>query len=365
MWAYRNYTQTTVEFNKPCVVLYGPNGAGKTNLLEAVSLLSPGRGLRRATYSQICQQDGAASFIVNASLCHDAYGIVNIGTGLRANTASRQVHINAEPCILDELTHYCRVLWLTPLMDRLFIGPQSDRRRFLDRLVLAIDPRHGARVRDYEKMMRSRNYILQESYFDEAGLTCYEDSMAELAVAIALARNSFVALLSQELKHIEQDSFLIQAAISIKGDLEHQLNTINAEQIVENMRKTLRDNRAHDRAQGRCSIGPQRSDFCIKHAQKAISAELCSSGEQKALLLNIILAQAQLTHQVSGMFPIMLLDEIGAYLDPDNKTALLSKLQTYGGQTIITTTDISPFNTLNTLENSFQAVDICSLQQLA
>lgn len=334
------------------------NGCGKTNLLEAISLFSPGRGLRRATYKQMCAIGGDDSFVINASLQHHSYGDVNMGTRLRPASARRQVHINAQSVPIDELTQYCCISWLTPLMDKLFIGPYSERRRFLDRLVLSITPRHGAAVRDYEKMMLARNYTLQEPSWDEAALDSYEANMARLAVIIGQARNNFVTKFAQTLAKMSEQ-LAIKAVLSIKGEIEAQLLKYKAEEVEANMQQLLQENRMRDRAMGRCSSGPHRSDFCIKHAGKNMNAELCSSGEQKSLLLNLILAQAELTSEVSGITPILLFDELAAYLDIINKTAFLDKLQCYKGQIIITATDN---NLLGDLQTKAQLLDISQIQ---
>ncbi|MDN5248597.1 MAG: DNA replication/repair protein RecF [Alphaproteobacteria bacterium] len=358
LFSYRNYSDASFDFDSSCIILHGANGCGKTNLLEAISLLSPGRGLRRATYKQMCAIGGNDNFVINASLANQDYGEVNIGTGLRPASARRQVHINSQAVLIDELTQYCRISWLTPLMDKLFIGPYSDRRRFLDRLVLSITPRHGAAVRDYEKLMLARNYTLQEPSLDEAALDSYEANMARLAVIIAQARNNFVTKLAETLARMS-DQLAIKAALSIKGEIEAQLLRYKAEDAEANMQQLLHDSRMQDRAMGRCSTGTHRSDFCIKHAEKNMSAELCSSGEQKALLLNLILAQAELTKQISGMAPILLFDELVAYLDIVNKTSFLAKLQGYEGQIIITATDN---NLLGDLQTNAQLFDISQIQ---
>jgi len=347
---FRNYATLALEFAPGMVVLTGDNGAGKTNLLEAVSLLTPGRGLRRAAYGEIAREGGDGGFAVHARLAGGA-GEVEIGTGVAGGDANgdggRKLRINAAPArSVDELLDWLRVVWLTPAMDSLFRGPAGDRRRFLDRLVLAIDPRHGQRALDYEKAMRGRNRLLAEGSQDGAWFDAIEAQMVETGVAIAAARAELVRLLAAMIEKLPGDGPFPQAEIGISGDLEADSGRLPAVEIEEKFRRALVQGRVRDRAAGRTLDGPHRSDLIVRHRPKDMPAELCSTGEQKALLVGIALSHARLTGNVAGMAPILLLDEIAAHLDAGRRAALFSIIEELGGQAFMTGTDAALFSSL-------------------
>lgn len=347
---FRNYATLALEFAPGMVVLTGDNGAGKTNLLEAVSLLTPGRGLRRAAYGEIAREGGDGGFAVHARLAGGA-GEVEIGTGVAGGDANgdggRKLRINAAPArSVDELLDWLRVVWLTPAMDSLFRGPAGDRRRFLDRLVLAIDPRHDQRALDYEKAMRGRNRLLAEGSQDGAWFDAIEAQMVETGVAIAAARAELVRLLAAMIEKLPGDGPFPQAEIGISGDLEADSGRLPAVEIEEKFRRALVQGRARDRAAGRTLDGPHRSDLIVRHRPKDMPAELCSTGEQKALLVGIALSHARLTGNVAGMAPILLLDEIAAHLDAGRRAALFSIIEELGGQAFMTGTDAALFSSL-------------------
>ena len=344
--AFRNYAALSLSLAPRHIVLTGPNGAGKTNLMEAVSLLSPGRGLRRAQLADIATAGTTGGFAVNATLerAGDSY---TIGTGTAGNDGSqRKVRINGTNAkTADELLDLCRVIWLTPAMDGLFTGPAGDRRRFLDRMVLAIDPAHGRRAADYEKAMRNRNRLLEDNAAD-AWLGAAEAQLAGLGSAIIAARQELAGLLAGIVAARESDPFP-SAALSVEGELEQQARDgAVAGEIEDALIAMLRDNRMRDRAAGRTLIGPHRAEFAIRHRQKDMPAALCSTGEQKALLIGLVLAHANLTRTISGMAPIMLLDEIAAHLDPDRRAALFDQIDAVGGQAFMTGTDRNLFEAL-------------------
>jgi DNA replication and repair protein RecF len=345
---FRNYASLTLDLAPGTVVLTGDNGAGKTNLLEAVSLLTPGRGLRRAAYGEIARESGDGGFAVHANLTSEV-GDVAIGTGLVGGESEggRKVRINAAPArSADELLEWLRVVWLTPAMDSLFRGPAGDRRRFLDRLVLAIDPHHGQRALDYEKAMRGRNRLLAEGSRDGAWFDAIEAQMVETGVAIAAARAELVRLLAALIEKLPGDGPFPQADIGIAGDLEADAGRLPAVEIEEKFRHALAEGRMRDRAAGRTLDGPHRSDLIVRHRPKAMPAELCSTGEQKALLVGIALSHARLTGEMAGMAPILLLDEIAAHLDAGRRAALFSIIEELGGQTFMTGTDAALFSSL-------------------
>ncbi|MEP9386636.1 DNA replication/repair protein RecF [Mesorhizobium sp. KR9-304] len=345
---FRNYAALALDLEPGMVVFSGDNGAGKTNLLEAISLLTPGRGLRRAPYGEVAREGAAAGFAVHARL-DGPQGEFEIGTGttgLDANgEAGRRVRINSTQTTADELLEWLRVLWITPAMDALFTGPAGDRRRFLDRLVLAIDPGHGRRAQDYEKAMRGRNRLLAEGSRDRAWFDAIEMQMVEAGTAIAAARAEMVRLLAAMIDKLPESPFP-RADLALSGSLEAMVGHAPAVEIEETFRLALASGRDRDRAAGRTLDGPHRSDLLVRHRPKAMPAELCSTGEQKALLVGIVLSHARLCGEMSGSVPILLLDEIAAHLDAGRRAALFAILDELGCQTFMTGTEAALFSSI-------------------
>ena len=367
---FRNYSALKLDLDQRHVVLTGENGAGKTNLLEALSFLSPGRGLRRVAYDTVAQQlsqdlpNGndlaAGTWAVHVTM-EGAEGPVEIGTGLQAGPGGvdpqRKVHINGGVVrAADSLLEHARILWLTPAMDGLFTGPAGDRRRFLDRLVLAIDPIHGRRVANFEKAMRSRNKLLEDPHADSTWLDGIESQMAETGVAVAFARGELAALLRNIISKgpTGPKAAFPNAEISLQGTLEDMLLEGAAADLEDNYRAHLARNRGRDRAAGRTLEGPHRTNLAVRHGPKNIEADLGSTGEQKALLTGLILAHAQLVGEISGMAPILLLDEIAAHLDEHRRSALFDLIDTIGCQAWMTGTDQPMFESLGTRARYFK-----------
>lgn len=354
---YRNYRTFSVNFSGKHVVFTGHNGAGKTNLLEAISLLSPGRGLRRSTYGDlICANADNNSFVVFAKLYSALFDEVDIGTTCDNADGGRKVRINGTSTSADRLTDYCRISWLIPAMDGLFTGSASDRRRFLDRMVLSIDPSHGRRVLDFEKVMRSRNRLLLDGNTNNGWFDALETQMAELATAIAAARIDVIRLLDGGKESDSRDVFP-HPILVIEGLLEQALINQSAIDVEEHYRQKLHDCRSLDRAAGRTLEGPHRSDMKVFYAQKNMPAALCSTGEQKSLLMGLILAHAKITAQISGMAPILLLDEMAAHLDEQRRIALFNILDELGGQSFMTGTDRQLFSALDDRAEFFEISD--------
>lgn len=354
---YRNYRTFSVNFSGKHVVFTGHNGAGKTNLLEAISLLSPGRGLRRSTYGDlICANADNNSFVVFAKLYSALFDEVDIGTTCDNADGGRKVRINGTSTSADRLTDYCRISWLIPAMDGLFTGSASDRRRFLDRMVLSIDPSHGRRVLDFEKVMRSRNRLLLDGNTNNGWFDALETQMAELATAIAAARIDVIRLLDGGKENDSHDVFP-HPILVIEGLLEQALINQSAIDVEEHYRQKLHDGRPLDRAAGRTLEGPHRSDMKVFYAQKDMPAALCSTGEQKSLLMGLILAHAKITAQISGMAPILLLDEMAAHLDEQRRVALFNILDALGGQSFMTGTDRQLFSALDDRAEFFEISD--------
>lgn len=311
---FRSYPGALIEPGPGFVLLSGENGAGKTNLLEAVSLLSPGRGLRGSALSEMARIEGAGGFAVATRL-----GDVEIGTGTQpAAPDRRQVRINFAPAAVNSLSEWLSVLWLTPAMDRLFLGTAGDRRRFLDRLVLALEPGHAHHASRYEAAMRARNKLLSaEAPVDPSWLAALEQQMAEHGTAIAVARSRTVGELEKRLEGVPEDEF---ARASIRLDGWEQAD----------LAAQLRGSRNRDAAAGRATVGPHRQDLVVGHRAKQMEASRSSTGEQKALLLGLVLAHAELVAELRGKPPILLLDEVAAHLDPRRRQALFSRLEGRG-----------------------------------
>ena len=336
---FRNYAHASVALDARLIAFVGDNGAGKTNLLEAVSLLTAGRGLRRAPLGEIGRHGVATPWSVAARL-DGAGGETRLGVGHGPGDPGRRIRIDGTDVrASDALLDHLRVLWLLPSMDGLFTGPASDRRRFLDRLVLAIDPGHGRRVADLEKTLRARNRLLDENA-SSGYLDAVEAQLAPLAVAVSLARRETVALLSTRVA--AQGALGLPfplAEIALTGAFETQASAVPAIDLEDRYLTMLSNARMRDRAAGRTLEGPHRSDLAVRHAAKDMPAALASTGEQKALLIGLVLAHAEVTAVTAGMTPVLLLDEVAAHLDPGRRRALFSRLSELGLQVLMTGTD--------------------------
>lgn len=355
---FRNYSSQKLTLSAAPVVLFGDNGSGKTNLLEAVSFLSPGRGLRRATFDAVARADGDGTWAIAAKILSNGDEVA-VGTGLQSVPGSadkrRLTRINGETAgSADDLTDYLRVLWLTPAMDGLFTGAASDRRRYLDRLVLAIDPTHGRRVNAFEKAMRGRNKLLESDRPDPAWISAQETQMAELAVAIAAVRVDLVARFAHTMNEIGESGPFPSALLALEGTLEAAVTEGSAVDTEDEYRGRLAHSRPRDRAAGRTLEGPHRSDLLVTHAAKHMPAALCSTGEQKALLLGLTLAHARLVSDYVDKVPILLLDEVAAHLDSTRRAALVEELQRLGGQSWLTGTDRTLFSALDNRAQFFE-----------
>jgi DNA replication and repair protein RecF len=333
---FRSYADALIAPGPGLVILTGENGAGKTNVLEAVSLLSPGRGLRGASLAEMARNGGSGGFAVAARLalpCPSPTrgGEVDIGTGTSPTAPERrQVRVNGVAASANSLAEWLSILWLTPAMDRLFLEGASGRRRFLDRLVLALAPGHALHAARYEAAMRARNKLLaEEKRPDEAWLTALEARMTEHGAALAEARRRTVAELRDKLAEAPESPFA-RAGLALEGG-------------EEDLAPALSGGRSRDAAAGRTLAGPHRTDLIVTHLAKDQPAALCSTGEQKALLLAIVLAHADLVAERAGRRPILLLDEVAAHLDPRRRAALFARLEAGGGQVWMTGTEPSLF----------------------
>jgi DNA replication and repair protein RecF len=344
---FRNYHAASLAVGAKTIVLVGPNGAGKTNLIEAISFLAPGRGLRRANLDEVAFAEGDGAWAVAAEI-EGALGLATLGTGIERAAEdgaanNRKCRIDREPVAsAAAFAAHLRVVWLVPAMDTLFVGAPSERRRFLDRLALAVDAEHSGRVNALERSLRSRNRLLEEARPDAHWLDAVEHETAEIAVAVAGQRVETVRRLERVLA-VRSGSAFPPAEIALDGWMETLIADHPAAEIEERYRAVLRDNRARDAAAGRTLDGPHLTDLKVVYADKGIAAADASTGEQKALLIGLILAQARLIAEMTGFAPILLLDEVVAHLDPARRAALHLELGQLGAQTWMTGADPALF----------------------
>ncbi len=342
--SFRNYGTAALDLDQRHVVLTGANGSGKTNLIEAVSLLSPGRGLRRAPFDTLAQQGSEGRWAVAATV-ETPDGPVDLGTGSAPDETGRKVRINgANARAVEDLSAWLRILWLTPAMDGLFTGGASDRRRFLDRLVMTLIPDHGTAVSGFDNAMRQRNRLLEENA-DPDWLNAIEAQMATHAAALYFARLDSLQHL-QKLANTGLETAFPAADLALDPLFGPDENFASSTALEQELRRHWQGSRREDTAARRTLTGPHRTDLIVVHAQKSMPAALCSTGEQKALLIGLILAHARLVAEMTGITPILLLDEIAAHLDPDRRMALFSALDALGTQCWMTGTDTMLFDGL-------------------
>jgi len=344
---FRNYHSASLEVDAKTVALVGPNGAGKTNLIEAISFLAPGRGLRRATLDEVAFSEGDGSWAVSAEI-EGALGLATLGTGIErpqedGAAPARKFRIDREPASsAAAFADHLRLIWLVPAMDGLFVGAPAERRRFLDRLVLAVDAEHGSRVNALERALRSRNRLLEDPQPDAHWLDAVEHETAELAVAVAGLRVETARRLEAVLATRKLAAFP-PVEIALNGWMEKLIPAHPAGEIEERYRAVLRDNRGRDAAAGRTLDGPHVTDLTVTYAQKGIAAADASTGEQKALLIGLVLAHARLIAEMTQFAPVLLLDEVVAHLDPARRAALQAELAELGSQVWMTSADAALF----------------------
>jgi DNA replication and repair protein RecF len=338
---FRNYAALTWRPGARISVLFGPNGSGKTNLLEAISLLVPGRGLRAARAADFARHDGSGRWAV-AGRFAASDGEVDIGTGSAPDgPPGRRVFRldGATPRSQGEIAAHVAAVWLTPQMDRLFVEAASGRRRFLDRLVWALEPSHAREVAAYDAAMAQRNRLLAQSRADPGWLAGLEDAMARHAVAATAARRALVARMNA----VAAFPGFPTANMSLDCAISDQLETAPALAVEDWLRDSLQASRARDAAAGSAEVGAHRTDMVLADAGTGRLASLASTGEQKALLVGVVLRHASLIARTRGFAPILLLDEPMVHLDPDRRAALFAALLRLPSQTLITGTDPETF----------------------
>lgn len=353
---FRSYASANVTTDTGPQVIVGANGSGKTNLLEALSLLSPGQGLRRVPFVDLARASGDGGFAV-AARAHTLAGSADLGTGLapganaRGERTGRIVRIDGTAQSgSGVLADYLEIVWVTPAMDGLFTGAASERRRFLDRLILCFDHGYRTIAGRFERAMTSRNRLLADGVRDNAQLSGFEQVMAETGIAVAAARLEAVAAMRaivEKRRARDPNSAFPWSAFRLEGTIEDDLSRMSAVEAEDLYAKTLRDTRERDRGAGRTLDGPHRSDLIVEHGPKALEARHSSTGEQKALLLGLVLAHAELlTERQEGAAPILLLDEITAHLDVHRRAALFDEILRLGAQAWMTGTDAEAFAAL-------------------
>jgi len=342
---FRNHAAAEMRAGPGLVALHGDNGAGKTNILEAISLLAPGRGLRRAALSDMVRDGATGGFAVFAEVtAGDELAPVALGTGIEPGHPGRRiVRINGAPAAATALGDWLAVLWLTPAMDRLFVETAGNRRRFLDRLVLALDPRHAQHSNRYEAALRARGKLLADlATADQQWLASLEAQLAEHGAAMDAARQSALAALSAELAAQPDAPFArpLLALVDADGAPRERVWT------AEELKALFAARRRIDAAAGRATAGPHRDDLSAVHAANGRSAARCSTGEQKAMLLSLVLAHSDCVAGLRGQRPILLLDEVAAHLDPSRRAALYARLAGQGGQAWLTGTEAALFDAM-------------------
>lgn len=333
---FRNHPATDLAGTSRFNLLVGENGAGKTNVLEALSLLAPGRGLRRAALADMVPHGAHAGFAIGADLAQDDGEPVRLGTYTESDAPTRRkVRINGAETSATSLGEWLAITWLTPAMDGVFTGPAADRRRFMDRMALALDPAHAAHASRYEAALRERNRLLSDDRAPEsAWLDAIEAQMVEHGGRLIAGRALLVDTLMGRIAHMPSEPFARPALTYAPGGTDS----------AEALSQALYDGRARDRAAQRTLAGPHRDELEVVHAAKRVPAAQSSTGEQKAMLVAITLAHAALAAQ--GRAGILLLDEVAAHLDPVRRAALFDQLAASGAQVWMTGTELAPFDSI-------------------
>ena len=356
---YRNYKDLSLKLGASPVVLTGANGSGKTNILEAISLLSPGKGFRKIKLNDADMIQGGKTVLPwsISAVVNKGFEEFQIGTGRELVTDSKRI-VKIDGDIVKnqaELTSIFSVMWLTPQMDGLFIGSSSDRRKFLDRLVYNFDPEHASRIYSYEYTMRERAKIIQQPSYDPSWVSVLEEKMAQRAVSIAAARIDTVEHIQAVINEFK--TAFPKADIDVQGGVERIMLENSALQAEEILKKQLYESRAMDSRTGRTSVGTHRSDFIAFHNEKCMPAASCSTGEQKALLLSIILAEARAKALWKGSVPVLLLDEVVAHLDEKRRASLFEEIFSMQAQVWMTGTDEELFKEIRDKAQFFDVSD--------
>lgn len=350
---FRSYETLDCTFRGCSVVLLGSNGSGKTNILESLSLLSPGRGLRRAPFEQFRNFKGPAEWGINATVLSNNSSY-KISTGIPAGRIKgREVRINDKKVFASKsLPEIISVSWLTPSMDQIFVESPSSRRKFLDTMCSSLFNNHASLIKSYEKLMRERNILLQENKFDIDWLDTLETQMSQDGVNIGLNRLNLITGLNTRLDN-DENPVWPKAFLKIEGIIEDKLSSNDCESVKDFFRERLFDNRKKDFFSGRTTFGIHKSDLLVSDRNKGIYANQCSTGEQKSLLIGLILTHLNLVANRSNRYPILLLDEVVAHLDQLRRAALFEQIIETKAQVFMTGTEIDLFSGIKDFSEIF------------
>ncbi len=342
---FRNYESTNINIGENSVIITGNNGVGKTNILEAISLLTPGSGIRRATTKDFIKHNSNGIWGVSAE-CNTMVGKTSIGTGFNEKTPNRRaVKINGVFTNQNALSDYLSCIFLTPQMDRLWIENPSNRRKFIDRIIFGYDPAHSGIISAYEKSLKNRSNALKNGIHDDIWLSAMEKDIANHGVAIASSRINIIERLNEFIS--KSLKTFPSAILKCEGIIENWLNDFSASDTEDKFIQHLKSSRSQDTITGGAEIGVHKSDIIAINLEKNIPANLCSTGEQKSLLIRIILGNLQMQKLDIGLMPILLLDGVSAHLDNEKLTALLESITELNPQVWYTATEYKKFGEIN------------------
>ena len=346
---FRSHSDFSLSLSGKPLAIIGDNGAGKTNILEAISLLSPGRGMRNSKFSEMVKDDNSMPWGVNFNILSNGKNY-EVSSGLRDNQKGRDIKINSKKVSgSSALPEIILLSWLTPSMDQIFNETPSYRRRFIDRLCAVYEKNHTKNIKIYEKLMAERNSSFKSKVLDNVWLDALENQMSDVSIAIAETRLTFISDLNKVLE-TNLDPVWPKAHLEIYGFVENLVSSWNSGKAKEMLCNEFKNNRERDFFSKRTNEGVHRSDLLVNEKNKKIEAKKCSTGEQKSLLMGIILSHLELVSSFKSRYPVLLLDEVLAHFDKIRRKSFFKQIQEIGSQIIMTGTDISVFEELGDLE---------------
>ena len=346
---FRSHSDFSLGLSGKPLAIIGDNGAGKTNILEAISLLSPGRGMRNSKFSEMVKDDNSMPWGVNFNILSNGKNY-EVSSGLRDNQKGRDIKINSKKVSgSSALPEIILLSWLTPSMDQIFNETPSYRRRFIDRLCAVYEKNHTKNIKIYEKLMAERNSSFKSKVLDNVWLDALENQMSDVSIAIAETRLTFISDLNKVLE-TNLDPVWPRAHLEIYGFVENLVSSWNSGKAKEMLCNEFKNNRERDFFSKRTNEGVHRSDLLVNEKNKKIEAKKCSTGEQKSLLMGIILSHLELVSSFKSRYPVLLLDEVLAHFDKIRRKSFFKQIQEIGSQIIMTGTDISVFEELGDLE---------------
>tara|TARA_B100000035_G_scaffold170232_1_gene145205 strand:+ start:706 stop:1863 length:1158 start_codon:yes stop_codon:yes gene_type:complete len=346
---FRSHSDFSLSLSGKPLAIIGDNGAGKTNILEAISLLSPGRGIRNSKFSEMVKDDNSMPWGVNFNILSNGKNY-EVSSGLRDNQKGRDIKINSKKVSgSSALPEIILLSWLTPSMDQIFNETPSYRRRFIDRLCAVYEKNHTKNIKIYEKLMAERNSSFKSKVLDNVWLDALENQMSDVSIAIAETRLTFISDLNKVLE-TNLDPVWPRAHLEIYGFVENLVSSWNSGKAKEMLCNEFKNNRERDFFSKRTNEGVHRSDLLVNEKNKKIEAKKCSTGEQKSLLMGIILSHLELVSSFKSRYPVLLLDEVLAHFDKIRRKSFFKQIQEIGSQIIMTGTDISVFEELGDLE---------------